>query len=228
MHKFILYQFPLRSCSSVTVNALLELGFEFEDRVINILKDEQYQESYLKIHPFGKVPALLVDGKILIENVAILLFLDSLKPNILFPKSDDLFQRATYTSDLVWCTGTLHPSIRRMRMPKRYTDGDVSGIQKKGLETTKSILNVIEERLTDNRWWYGQNWSIMDVYVNWGVMTAFSTELIDLNKYPAIKAHNGHVRSQPTFLAALDRQTKAKNNAGLEFPERLTWKTEFN
>ena len=26
---------------------------------------------------------------------------------------------------------------------------------------------LIERRLADNEWWYGQQWSIMDAYINW-------------------------------------------------------------
>lgn len=224
---FTLYQFPLRSCSTVTVNAFIELGIEFKDQVIDIMKGEQYGDEYLKIHPYGKVPALSVDSHVIIENVAILLYLDSLKPNILFPETESALVRASYNSDLVWCTGTMHPAIRKLRMPKRYTDGDTSGIRAKGLEQTTYILSVIEERLTDASWWYGDQWSIMDVYVNWGLMTAFSTEEILVDDYPAIRSHIKKVRERPSFRASLARQIEAKEKSGLEFPTQIVWKSDI-
>ena len=228
MTNYILYQYPLRACSSVAVNAMLELGLEFEDRVIDILKGEQHEAAYRKIHPFGKVPALSVDGKVIIENVAILTYLDSIKPNVLFPESATALGRATNYSDLVWCTATLHTAIRQVRMPMRYTDGDVSGVREKGIKETIIILDVIEERLSGDRWWYGDAWSIVDVYVDWGISTAASTDLLSLKSYPAIQSHMQRVRERPGYQAALLRQTEAKEKAGLVFPDEIPWRTDFS
>lgn len=227
MTNYILYHYPLRACSTVTVNALMETGLEFDDRVINILKGEQNEEAYRKIHPHGKVPALSVDGKVIIENVAILLYIDSIEPNILFPKAKTSLERASIYSDLVWCTATMHTAIRQVRMPMRYTSGDVSGVREKGLEETTHIFNVIEERMAGDRWWYGDRWSIVDVYINWGIVTAASTDLFPLGSYPAIRSHIQRVRERPSFQAAITRQTVAKEKAGLVFPQEVPWKTDF-
>jgi glutathione S-transferase len=228
MTNYVLYQFPLRACSSVTVNAMIEIGLDFEDRVIDILRGEQKEAAYRKIHPYGKVPALSVDGKIIIENVAILLYLDSIKPGILFPEAKTPLERATIHADLVWCTATMHTAIRQVRMPMRYTDGEASGVREKGIEETTVILNIMEERLADDRWWYGESWSIVDVYINWGITTAASTDLLPLQSYPAIRSHIHRVRERPGFQAALKRQTEAKEKAGLVFPDEATWKTDFD
>ena len=228
MSKYILYQFPLRACSSVTVNAIIEAGLEFEDRVIDIMKGEQNGAEYRKIHPFGKVPALSVDGDVIIENVAILLYIDSIRPGVLFPKADSSLSLAAVQSDLVWCTATMHPAVRRVRMPMRYTDGDPSGVREKGLQELTRILDAVEQRLAGDRWWYGDSWSIIDVYVDWGMSTAASTDLLPLQNYPAIRAHMQRVRERRSYQAALQRQTEAKKKAGLVFPEELTWKTEFS
>lgn len=228
MTEYILYQYPLRACSSVTVNAMMEVGIEFEDRVIDIRAGEQNSDEYRKIHPYGQVPALSVDGKVIIENVAILLYIDAIKPNILFPEAPSPLDRAAFHSDLVWCTATMHPAIRRVRMPLRYTDGDVSGVKEKGIEATTHIFNVIEQRLSGGRWWYGDRWSIVDVYINWGIMTAASTDSFPLQAFPAIKSHIQRVRERPGFQAAFVRQTAAKDKAGLVFPDEATWNTNVS
>lgn len=227
MHQYILYQYPLRACSSVTVNAMMEVGLDFEDRVIDIRAGEQNEAAYRKIHPFGKVPALSVDGNVIIENVAILLYVDAIKPNILFPKAKTPLERATFHSDLVWCTATMHTAVRQVRMPMRYTDSDIAGVRKKGIQETTHILDVIEKRLAGDRWWYGSHWSIVDVYINWGITTAASTDLLPMQSYPAITSHNRRVRERPSFEAAFARQTEAKERAGLVFPDENSWTTGF-
>ncbi len=227
MTNYVLYQYPLRACSSVTVNAMLEVGLEFEDRVVDIRAGEQNDAAYRKIHPYGKVPALSVDGDVIIENVAILLYIDSIRPNLLFPKAATALEQARIQSDLVWCTATLHTAIRQVRMPMRYTDGDAAGVRKKGIEETSAIFDLIEHRLASGAWWYGDTWSILDVYINWGIMTAASTGLIPLDTYPGILAHSQNVRERPSFQAALARQSAAKEKAGLVFPDEASWKTDF-
>ena len=227
MPKYILYQYPLRACSSVTVSALIEAGIEFEDSVVDIRAGEQNEERYRNIHPFGKVPALSVDGQVIIENVAILLYIDSIRPSTILPESNSPLDRAKFYSDLVWCTATMHTAIRQVRMPMRYTDTDSSGVRAKGIEETIRILDVVEARLADQLWWYGDIWSIVDVYVNWGLMTAASTDLLPLNEYPAIRSHIHRVRERPSFQAALVRQSAAKEKAGLVFPDEASWNTNI-
>ncbi len=227
MPRHILYQYPLRACSSVTVNALMETGIEFEDRVVDIRAGEQNDPAYRKIHPYGTVPALSVDDHVITENVAILLYIDALKPDVIFPKSESSLDRAAIHADLVWCTATMHPFIRQVRMPTRFTDGDASGVRQRGIEKTTHILNVAEHRLTDDSWWYGDRWSILDVYINWGLMTALSTDLFPLERYPAIKSHIHRVRERPSFEAAFARQTEAKERAGLVFPDEAMWNTNI-
>ena len=227
MTSYTLYHYPLRACSSVTVNALIEVGLDFDDQVIDIRAGEQNAAAYRAIHPYGKVPALSVDGRVLIENVAILLYIDAVRPGILFPDADSPLDRATFQSDLVWCTATMHQAVRQVRMPMRYTDGDVSGVRDRGVQEVIHILNTVEDRLEGDRWWYGDRWSIVDVYVNWGITTAASTDLLPLDSYPSVRSHMRRVREKPGFRAAFKRQTEAKDSAGLVFPDEDSWRTEF-
>ena len=74
MHQLILYHTP-GTCSRVTIAALEELGLPFEDRPINIFKGGQFDPSYRAVNAKAKVPALLVDGQLLTETPAIILWL---------------------------------------------------------------------------------------------------------------------------------------------------------
>ncbi|MEM1262758.1 MAG: glutathione S-transferase family protein [Pseudomonadota bacterium] len=223
MSELVLYHYPLRACSLVTVNALIEAEIAFEDTVIDIRAGEQNGQAYRKIHPFGKVPALSVDGHILIENVAILLYIDAIRPHVILPAAESPLDRAAFHADLVWCTATLHTAVRQVRMPMRYTDADISGVQAKGLDEMSRILDVVEKRLSHDRWWYGDTWSIVDVYLNWGLVTAASTDLLPLAQYPAIRSHMKNVRERAGFQAAWERQLAAKERAGLKFPDEASW-----
>src|SRR5687768_3626674 len=66
-----LYYAP-NTCALAPYITLTEAGADFEVRPLNFRKRQNFTPEYLKINPKHKVPALVVDGKmILTENVAI-------------------------------------------------------------------------------------------------------------------------------------------------------------
>jgi len=70
----ILYYAP-GACSTASHIGLEERGAPYETRLTSFANGEQRSAAYLKINPRGTVPALSVDGAILVENTAILTYL---------------------------------------------------------------------------------------------------------------------------------------------------------
>ena len=64
------------ACSMAAHIVLEEAGEKYEAKRMDLGKGEQRTEAYMKIHPLGRVPALLLDdGSPLTENTAILPYL---------------------------------------------------------------------------------------------------------------------------------------------------------
>ena len=64
------------ACSMAAHIVLEESGEKYEAKRMDLAKGEQRTEAYLKIHPLGRVPALVLDGgEPLTENTAILPYL---------------------------------------------------------------------------------------------------------------------------------------------------------
>ena len=222
MPKLELYHYPLRACSHVTFNALEEAGLDYDDHAVDIRQPDRSVE-HLQVNPEGKVPVLVVDGEPITENPAILIYLDMLVPEArLLPSTDDPFIKAKHYADLAWISSTFHPAIRQVRMPSRFTDGDPSGVQAKGLGAAIAIFDRIENRVQGGRWWYGDDWSIVDAYICWAVTTAASSDLLPMEKYPAIQHHIDRVRSRASHSRAIERQIASKERFGIEFPDE--WK----
>lgn len=76
-----LYHFPPSTNSLKVRIALLEKGLEFESVVIDLTKKEQKDPEYLKIHPFGQVPALDDDGFIVYDSTVINEYLEDEYPH---------------------------------------------------------------------------------------------------------------------------------------------------
>ena len=69
-----LYHMP-GACSRVTLNALEEIGLEYEDHVLDLSKGDQRSPEFLAENPRGKIPALLVEDKLITDISSILLYL---------------------------------------------------------------------------------------------------------------------------------------------------------
>lgn len=76
-----LYHFPPSTNSLKVRIALLEKGLEFESVVIDLTKREQKAPDYLKIHPFGQVPALDDDGFVVYDSTVINEYLEDEYPH---------------------------------------------------------------------------------------------------------------------------------------------------
>jgi len=75
-----LYTFPPSTNSRKVRIALLEKGLEFERVNVDLSKREQKNPEYLKIHPFGQVPALDDEGFILYDSTIINEYLEDEYP----------------------------------------------------------------------------------------------------------------------------------------------------
>ena len=213
-----LFHYPL-ACSFVTLVALEETGLDYNDHAINILKGEQNSPEYLKIHPHGKVPALMVgEETVLVENAAILIYLNNISNDKLLPGTSESMIRAQALSDLIWCSSTLHPAIRQIKMPIRFTAQDTQGVKQDGLLKSESFFPFINDRLAANEWWCGENWSILDTYINWCVMLANTDENVSLAAFPNILRNLEKEISREAYQRAQMRALAAKEKAGIIYP----------
>jgi glutathione S-transferase len=211
MSSLILYHAP-GACSQVTMTALEECGLDYTDVAVDLWRGTHRTPEYLALNPKGSVPALAVDGEVLTENAAILLYLHLREPEAgLLPHSDDLLTRARQISDLVLCSSTWHPLVRAIRMPGRLTRGDPDPVRERGIEVMTGLVGALDVRVRSGRWWYGAQWSIVDVYLHWSYTMAAKGGF-DLTPYPAVRDHAERVRQHPSFVRAFAREAMAIEN----------------
>ena len=75
-----LYTFPPSTNSRKVRIVLLEKGLEFERVNVDLTKREQKSPEYLKVHPFGQVPALDDEGFVLYDSTVINEYLEDEYP----------------------------------------------------------------------------------------------------------------------------------------------------
>lgn len=95
-----LYHSPLSPNSRKVRIALIEKGLEFERVLVDLSKREQKNSEYLKIHPFGQVPALDDDGFIVYDSTIINEYLEDEYPHPpLLPSDSEGRARARMMED---------------------------------------------------------------------------------------------------------------------------------
>jgi len=175
------------ACSLASHIVLEESGEKYEGKRVDLAKGEQRTEAYLKIHPLGRVPALLLDnGEPLTENTAILPYLG--KRFGLWPK--DPIAEAKALSLIGYFASSVHPAHAHISRPERYaTDkAHFPDIQEQGKKTFHGYLKQIDGMLA-GRQWLADQYSVLDPYgflfYTWGVRRELP--VAELKSYTAFK-----------------------------------------
>ena len=175
------------ACSLASHIVLEESGEKYEGKRVDLAKGEQRTDAYLKIHPLGRVPALLLDnGEPLTENTAILPYLG--KRFGLWPK--DPLAEAKALSLIGYFASSVHPAHAHISRPERYaTDKSYfPDIQEQGKKTFHGYLKQIDGMLA-GRQWLSDQYSVLDPYgflfYTWGVRRELPVG--ELKNYTAFK-----------------------------------------
>lgn len=147
MTDLVFYHSP-GACSMVVHAALLKCQVPFEARLCDVRAGQQHEPWYRAINPRGRVPTLLVDGEMLTEVVAILIYLDSRFPDVrLLPASG--LPRARAIAWLTWFASTVHPLFRAYLRPEWLAEGadEQATLKQRASSRIESVLSELESAL---------------------------------------------------------------------------------
>ena len=199
------------TCARVPTIALEEIGVPFETELVRTAANQQNSPEFLKLNPKGKVPTLLVDGVPLTENVAILTWLNAEFPEAaLLPKTGSSFEAVQQTADLSFFSATVHPTVTRVAMPLKFiADKELSFeiVRPVGIAAMNKIMDMIEARLANGPWWYGDTWSAVDGYLCW-VWGRIIGVGYPGDKYPNIRHHFELSNQRPAVQRAMAREAE--------------------
>jgi glutathione S-transferase len=198
------------SCARVPLIALEVIGRPYGLEIVAFMKGQHKSPEYLALNPKGKVPLLVVDGEPLTENVAILTWLAQRFPEAdLLPAPENSFARARVISDLAYCASGLHPMVTRLRIPQFFCDTPEGSRRVFDMAeiAMRPNFDFIDRRFADNRWWYGDQWSIVDAYVNWVWFRVTGTHF-DASAFPNLARHDAEMKQRPAVKRALAISTE--------------------
>ena len=176
------------ACSLASHIGLQETGAPYEAKPILLAKGQQRTEAYLKINPRGKVPTLDADGKILVENTAILTYLARRFPEKkLMPT--DLAEEARCIGTMCWFSSVVHPSYQRAHRPERFAEGEAAhaAVKENGRKSFWANCQEIDSMIQGHDWIMGREFTAVDgyalVFYGWGTRGGFPMQ--ELRAYTA-------------------------------------------
>ena len=138
-----LYTFPPSTNSRKVRIALLEKGLEFERVNVDLSKREQKNPEYLKIHPFGQIPALDDEGFVIYDSTVINEYLEDEYPYPpLMPSDSEGRARARLMED--FRDTHFNPYFVHILQETRKPEGerDEQRIQNAKAEITKGLDRI--------------------------------------------------------------------------------------
>ena len=194
------------ACSLASHIGLEEAGAPYEIKPIFLAKGQQKTEEYLKINPRGKVPALAIDGKILVENTAILTYLGRRFPDKKLMPSDPA-EEARCIGTMCWFSTIVHPSYQRFHRPERFADSEAAhaAVKENGKKSFWANLQEIDSMIRANGWVMGREFTAVDgyalVFYGWGERSGFPVK--ELSAYTAWRER---MMNRPTVRKSVESE----------------------
>lgn len=206
--KLELYTY-FRSTAAYRVRIALNLKkLEAEPHVVNLVADggQQHKTSFRQLNPQGLVPVLVSGGRALSQSLAIIEYLEEMRPRpALLP--DDLEDRAWVRSLALNVACDIHP-LNNLRVLK-YLTGEL-GVDEdtklgwyrhwvaQGFSGLEAILAKDPRR---GKFCYGDHPGLADVFLVPQVFNANRFEC-DMSPYPTLNKINEHCLALPEFDTA--------------------------
>lgn len=175
---------------------LEELGLSYEQVPINLREKQQKSESYLKINPNGKIPAM-IDGEYVIwESMAITNYLAKKHNSPLAAQNaeeDGHILQWSFWSLVDLQTPAVQWLIQEMFVPAEHRNSKVIEDAKKVLPT---MLATLERGLNGKTYLVGNRFTVADLNVA-SVVGILHTLKYDLSAYPEVSRWMNLCSSRP-------------------------------
>ncbi|MBV7338171.1 glutathione S-transferase N-terminal domain-containing protein [Chloroflexi bacterium TSY] len=163
-----------------------------------------WSDIYRKINPLTKVPALSIDGRILLENNAILTHLANSAPDAKLSPQAGTPERDTLNQWLSYLGTEFHPAFWPWFMPQRYTtdESHYSAVKSASEAMVSSKFAYLNEHLADKQYMLGTQRTILDPY--FFAMARWGENFLDISAdYPNVARHLEMMRADATVQFGL-------------------------
>ena len=139
---------------------LEETKIKYKITSINLGKEEQFKPEFLKINPYGKIPAIIDHEKdlVLIESGAILIYL-ARKSNQFLPKENEI----RIFEWLMFQTSNVGPMLGQHHHFHHFNSGKSKYAEDRFFKNSIRVYEVLDKILSKNNYLAGEDYSIADI-----------------------------------------------------------------
>ena len=155
--QIILYYYPQTRSTGVRI-LLEELGVQHRLEIVNLRKKEQKQPAFLAINPMGKIPAIVHNGEVITEQVAIYIYLTDLFAGKSLAPIPGQQGRGAYLRWLVFYGTCFEPAIidqALQRMPSKPAMTPYGNFA--------TMIDVLTTQLSSFEYIAGENFTAADI-----------------------------------------------------------------
>lgn len=163
MKKIQLYSLATPNGQKVSV-ALEEMGLPYDPHMVNIMQGDQFAESFVKINPNSKIPAIVDGDQAIFESGAILMHLAEKSGKFL---SHDPKERMETLQWLFFQVGGIGPMFGQFGHFYKYAKDkcDHPYPLERYTKETQRLLGVLEKHLGTRSFMVGESYSIADMAI---------------------------------------------------------------
>lgn len=171
---------------------------------VNFRTKEHKSDTFLKINPNGKIPAMVDDDVTLFESVAINFYLaEKYKKELL---GTTLQEKGYVYQWSIWALAEVQPPLIEAFIQKVFVPEDRRdhGIIEKALNKVPALLKVLEDRLSESKYLAGNEFTLADLNTA-SVVTLLHHIQYDISAY----------KNTVNWLAVLSERDAFKRYAAL-------------
>ena len=182
---------------------LEETELPYNMRHIHLGKLEQKEDWYLKLNPNGRIPTIVDhdnDGFTVFESGAILIYLAE-KTGMFLPS--DVKGRTTVIQWLMFQMAGIGPMQGQANVFYRYVPEKIEYAVSRYQRETKRLYTLLDERLEDNEFIAGKDYSIADIATYpWAVIHNWAG--VDIDDLENLRRWMRNVRRRPGVKRGMD------------------------
>ena len=179
---------------------LEEIGYEYKVTKVDIGKDEQFKPDFLKISPFGKIPAIIdhENKKSIFESGAILMYLAEKSGKFYEQKN-----RLVINQWLMAQIGTVGPMIGQHHQFHHYNPGKSQFGEERYFKISKKIYTDLDYRLSQSKFLACSKYTIADI-ATFPWIARHTIHDIGLGNYNHLSRWYEVLRKRPAIIKGYD------------------------
>lgn len=201
---------------------LEEAGLEYEVRLINILKGEQFDPAYLRVNPNGKIPAIIDDAPAsgptlsVFDSGAILVYLAEKSGRFL---PSEIARRAATLQWLFFQSSGVGPMFGQASHFRQYAQQPIPYAIERYTKEAARLYAVMELRLAESEWLGGDDYTIADM-ATFPWVCRYRRQGQSIDDFPSVKRWRDQMSCRPAVSRAMEIGKPAGRPAPLDSEAR--------